>query len=200
MTKQQFDSMLRQKLNGLPAEDIERSADFYAELIEDRMEEGMSEEEAVAALGDAAEIAAGILADTPIQKLIREKVRPKRKMKAWEIVLLVLGSPLWISMILAAVSCIAAVYICLWTVVIAFYAAAAALLLGFPVGICTGIYFMTQGKIASGFFMIGAGICAGGLAVFVYFLSNAAAKGVILLTKTCARAVKKAIIGKEKTV
>ena len=47
MTKQEFLSGLKAKLSGLPQEDVEERLGFYAEMIEDYTEEGLSEEEAV---------------------------------------------------------------------------------------------------------------------------------------------------------
>ena len=48
-------------------------------------------EEAVAALGPVGEICSQILAETPLSRLVKEAVRPKRKFRVWEIILLVLG-------------------------------------------------------------------------------------------------------------
>ena len=61
-------------------------------MLDDQMEEGLSEEEAVAAVGPVDEIVRQIIADTPLAKLAKERMRPRRQLKAWEIVLLVLGS------------------------------------------------------------------------------------------------------------
>ena len=49
MGKQEFLAQLRKGLQGLPQEDIEERLTFYSEMIDDRMEEGLSEEEAVSA-------------------------------------------------------------------------------------------------------------------------------------------------------
>ena len=57
MDKKQFLEELRQRLSGLPQNDIEERLAFYAEMIDDRAEEGMSEEEAVAEIGSAEAIA-----------------------------------------------------------------------------------------------------------------------------------------------
>ena len=46
MSKQEFLEQLRRGLSGLPREDIEERLKFYSEMLEDRMEEGLSEEEA----------------------------------------------------------------------------------------------------------------------------------------------------------
>ena len=65
-------------------------------MIDDRMEDGISEEEAVEGIGTVDQIYEQIMSDMPLVKLVKEKVKPKRKLKAWEIVLLTLGSPVWI--------------------------------------------------------------------------------------------------------
>ena len=46
MSKQEFLEQLRRGRSGLPREDIEERLTFYSEMLEDRMEEGLSEEEA----------------------------------------------------------------------------------------------------------------------------------------------------------
>ena len=45
MNKQEFLSALSDKLSVLSEEDKEKSIDYYSEMIDDRMEEGLSEEE-----------------------------------------------------------------------------------------------------------------------------------------------------------
>ena len=50
MTKLNFLLSLNEKLAGLPKNEIEEHLNFYVEMIEDRIEDGMPEEEAVAAL------------------------------------------------------------------------------------------------------------------------------------------------------
>ena len=48
MRKEEFLSQLESGLYGLPQADIDERLSFYAEMIDDRMEEGLGEEEAVA--------------------------------------------------------------------------------------------------------------------------------------------------------
>ena len=45
MRKQEFLAQLRKALSGLPQDEIEERLTFYGEMIDDRMEEGLSEEE-----------------------------------------------------------------------------------------------------------------------------------------------------------
>ncbi|MBR6725619.1 MAG: DUF1700 domain-containing protein, partial [Clostridia bacterium] len=95
MNKEQFLIELAAALAGLPEEDIEKSLEYYSEMIDDRTEDGLSEEEAVAALGTIAEIRAQIIKDTPLPKIIKEKVKPKRSFRGWEIAVIIIGFPLW---------------------------------------------------------------------------------------------------------
>lgn len=56
MNKQEFLMRLREGLSGLPENDIEERLIFYSEMIDDRKEEGLSEEEAVREIGNIDEI------------------------------------------------------------------------------------------------------------------------------------------------
>ena len=47
MLKEEFLSKLEKRLLGIPKEDLERTLDYYNEIISDKVEDGMSEEEAI---------------------------------------------------------------------------------------------------------------------------------------------------------
>jgi uncharacterized membrane protein len=89
MNKQEFLESIRSQLRGLPEEDIEKSLDYYAEMIEDRVEDGLTEEEAVEAMGTPEEVASQILMDTSFTKLVKAKVNPKKRLSVWAIVLII---------------------------------------------------------------------------------------------------------------
>ena len=65
MNKMDFLSALEHRLVGLPREDLAERMAFYSEAIDDRLEDGLSEEEAVAQLGSADAIAAQIVGEGP---------------------------------------------------------------------------------------------------------------------------------------
>ena len=71
MQKTEFLDRLRTALADLPAEELEKTLGYYAEMIEDRMEDGMDEEAAVAAMGDPEAVAREILLDAPLGTLVR---------------------------------------------------------------------------------------------------------------------------------
>ena len=77
MTKQIFLTKLREGLYGLPQNDIEERVTFYSEMIDDRMEEGISQEDAVSEIGDVQNIVSQILMETPITKIVKEKVEKR---------------------------------------------------------------------------------------------------------------------------
>ena len=89
MNKTEFINQLSAALTGLSEEDIKKSVDFYTEMIDDRIEDGMPEEEAVAAVGSIDEIRSNILQEIPITRIVKEKITPKRAFSPMEIVLLI---------------------------------------------------------------------------------------------------------------
>ena len=65
MTRDEFLGRLGELLACLPADQVRETQEFYAEAIADRMEDGMGEEEAVAAMGAPGEVAEAALDDLP---------------------------------------------------------------------------------------------------------------------------------------
>lgn len=198
MSKQEFLTNLRSKLKGLPEQDINRSLEFYSEMIDERIEEGVLEEDAVSDIGEVDEIAAQILADTPITKLIKEKIKTKKKISVFEIVLLILGSPIWLSLLIAAFAVIFSLYVSLWAIIIAFWAVFVSLIACALGGIVSGIALACFSDKISGLATIGAGIVLGGISVFAFLGCKAATKGVVFLTKKFALWIKKCFVKKEE--
>ena len=198
MNKQEFLDELRRGLRGLPNEDVEERLTFYSEMIDDRMEEGFSEEEAVSEAGSPQKIVEQIIADTPFVKIAKERIKPKRHMKAWQIVLLALGSPIWLSLFIATAAVIFALYVSLWAVIIALWAVFASFIIGAVGTIPLCIIFVIKGYNVSCFAMIAAGFVLAGLSIFMFFGCKAATKGIIKLTKKIALWIKNCFIGREE--
>ena len=199
MHKPEFLDALRDKLSGLPQADIEERLTFYGEMIDDRMEEGLSEEEAVNAIGPVDEVANQIVAETPLKDLVKEKMKSKRKMRAWEIVLLVLGFPLWFPLSITALVLILVFYIVLWTLVICLWAIEIALwasVLGALIG-AVG-FFIKQVPIL-GIAALGSALILAALSIFLFFICKAATVGTAKLAKGIVHGIKRLFVGKEKT-
>lgn len=102
MYKKEFLELLESKLQGLPKEDIEDRINFFDEMITDEVEEGKTEEEAVAEIGNVDDVVREIAKETSLVKLVKEKIKPKRKIKAWEIVLLIILFPIWFPLLVVS--------------------------------------------------------------------------------------------------
>lgn len=197
MNKQEFLTQLRKGLSGLPQEDIEERLTFYSEMIDDYIEEGLSESEAVSEIGSVNYVVTQILEDTPLTKLVKEKVKPNRVLRAWEIVLLVLGSPIWLSLLIAAFSIILAAYIVIWSVAVTLWSIGASFAACSLGGIISAVVFAFQGNGLTGLAVLSAGIFCAGLSIFLFFGCKAATKGILLLTKKMALGIKTLFVGKE---
>ena len=197
MKKQEFLEALRRALCGLPERDIEERLGFYAEMIDDRVEEGMDEEAAVAAIGTVEEVASQIVAETPLVKLARERLRPKRRFATWEIVLLALGAPIWLSLAIAALSVALSLYAVLWSLVISAWAIFASFAACAAAGVLTGPIFALGAQTLAGLCLLAAGICLCGLAIFAYFGCKAATRGTVVLSAKIALGAKRAFVKKE---
>ena len=197
MNKTEFLLDLTEKLSPLPWEEIADRWDYYSEMIDDRVEEGMSEEEAIAELGTVDEIAAQILSDIPLSTLVKKKLKSKRRIKAWEIVLLVLGSPIWLSLLITAFAVVLALYVSLWTVIISLWAVFVSLIACALAGIAIGIFWAITGRTPAGIAMIGAGILCAGLSIFLFFGCKVSTKGAALLAKKIVLGIKRCFLKKE---
>ena len=78
MSRDAFIGELRHRMAGLPQQTVERTVEYYSELIADSVEDGMSEEEAVARLGSLEEIVANVVKDTPLSQIVQTRVQEKK--------------------------------------------------------------------------------------------------------------------------
>ena len=187
MNKQQFIEALNEKLCGLPKNDVDERIAFYIEMIDDRIEEGLRESEAVADVGSVETIAEQIRSDLcaveTLPKKDKQKNSEKRKMKAWEIVLLVLGFPLWFPLLISAVAVVFSLYVVVWSLVVLLWAIGAALAASGIGVIVLGVSIIVKGNAISGLALIGLAIAAVGLSIFMFFGCRETTKGMVWLTK-----------------
>lgn len=190
MTKIGFLVSLRERLAGLPQGELEDRLSFYSEMIEDRMEDGLSEEDAVADIGSVDAIASQIVSETPLSTLVKEKIKPKRQLGGWEILLIVLLAPVWFSLIVAAVAIVLSLYASLFAVVLSLWAALVS------VAACAGasgvfaILFPCLGYGMSGLACLATALALAGLTVFAFYGCRAATDFALRLTKRTALSVK----------
>jgi len=201
MTQQAFIDALSAALASLPPADRNRSLDYYREIIGDRMEEGCSEEEAVAALGDPETIAKQIL-DEP-QSSAKETAapaaptapapgettnapaKPRKGLRAWEIILLILGAPLWLPLVLTGLILLFAFFLVLWVLVLCLYLIPICLFAsgsGFAVG---AFFCFPVPGLAPAALLFGSGLILLGLAILLFFAMGPLTAGTVRFTKFC---------------
>mgnify|MGYP003369494765 CR=1 FL=1 len=198
MSKAEFLEDLRRSLAGLPQGEIAERLSFYEEMIDDRIEEGLSEEEAIAAVGPVNTIVLQAIDDTPITTLVKEKIRPKRRMKTWEIVLLVLGFPVWFPILVSAAAVLFSLYVTLWSLIIACWAVFAGFIACSVAGIVIGIYQCSLTNISQGLAFIAAGLFLFGMSIYGFFICRAATRGLARLSVKLGRGIKRLFIKKEE--
>ena len=186
MTRFEFFGALESCLS--PMTPTERSArlDYYHELFDDMQEEGMSEEEVCARLGDPAAIARELLQDLPLSALIRSRVKTGREKarRGWQTFLNVLGAPLWLVLLLSVLAVALCVYASVWAVIIALFAA-------FVAGVLAAVFIALNaaagigGLLIVGGALVGLGVCIGGFVLTVWI-----SKLLVRFTKYLIRKIK----------
>ncbi len=183
MSKQEFLAQLRKGLSPLPQKEREEHINFYSEMIDDRMEEGLTEEAAVAAIGDVNTIISQIIADGFIEKSAKQ---PKKPNTAGTITLLVLGSPIWLSLLVAAFAVALSLYAVLWAVIVVFWSVFVTLIACAVGGVIVTIAYIALGSPLIALAILGGTLVCAGVAILLYFACKTATAAAVNCTKKLA--------------
>lgn len=206
MTKIEFLEKLRSSLGALNENDREERLNFYSEMIDDRIEEGVGEEEAVASIGSVDEIIEQIMSEhaeqeAPEQDAAEQEAQCKpekdsqkenaaagtdRKTRAWAIVLISVGFPLWLSLGIVAVALIITFYAVLWSVIASLFSVPASLGACAIAGLPACIALIIQGRALTGIALLGAGFVCAGLCIFSAIGMKYTVRGGVWLSKKVA--------------
>ena len=186
VNKMQFLQAVREQTAGMPLTEINRLLEYYSEMIDEAMEEGMSEEEATAHLGTWQNICAQIeefrtSEPQPIEAIKEEPAKepknpiPDKKPKKhvslpmWAVVLLILTSPIWgaivLSLGIAVFAVVASLVVIVGALVISLFAIVVALAAVGVVGIPAGVVLLATSGIAPFLLTLGGGLVCVGLAI-----------------------------------
>lgn len=182
MTKNEFLSALERELASLPESDRKRSILYFDEIIADRMEEGLSEEEVLAEMESVEEIAKGILSDAAEEPTEPEKtVHKVGGCPLWLAILLaVLGAPIWLPVAFAVAATLVTIYMVPWILILTLFCVAIAFVLGGLAGIVLAL--ICSPVIGVYITMLAVGICIflTGFGILLMFPS-------VILTRWLAR-------------
>ena len=167
MKKTEFLAHLRNRLGQLPPQDVEKTLEYYSEMIDDYIESGYSQDAAVAKMGNVNDVTAQILvgARTPVYEA--QVVQKQKKRSGLVIALLILGFPLWFPLLITAFAVLLTLAIVLatltivlpWSLVASFGASALALL------VATAVVLVGEG-IGAAALTLGTALVLGALCIF----------------------------------
>ncbi|MBQ8424930.1 MAG: DUF1700 domain-containing protein [Clostridia bacterium] len=183
MNKQEFIKLLREKLSNYPQKDVEDRITFYSEMIDDKIEDGILEEDAIKEIGDIDIIISQIKDDIFLSNNTKVKSNKKRKLNAWEIVLIVIGSPIWLTILLSILAVVFSAYVSLWAGIITLWAVLIATCVFAIYGIIIGGIMMIIGDTIINLVLFSMGLVCAGLIVFIFYGCLYSTKGLIILTK-----------------
>lgn len=194
MTRQEFLSALNDKLSNLPKKDTAERIKFYEEMIDDRIEEGLSEEEAIADLGTVDEIYKQFLGELPLLSIIKNRITPKNRPSGGMLALIISTSLIWFPLLIVGLSLVLSLYAALWSLVLSAWAVFASLAISAPLGVVSGIASIFTANATQGILLIGGGLAFAGLAILAYYGSLYATKGSAILTKKTIIGIKNLIV------
>lgn len=159
---------------GMAKADVAEAVEYYREAIDDRMEAGMDEEGAVAALGSVDDaIRAACESLSPFRKAVAE-VRKNRARSAAAVILLVLGAVIWVPVAFGLAATAVILYLVLWVLVGCMWVLDG---IGFLLGMLavpTLIHGVMSGMATVGLAWAGLFVAAGGIAIVLVPLAIAA--------------------------
>ncbi len=203
MKKEEFLAALRERLAVFPDHDAEEYVNYYREMIEDHMDDGFPEEKVVETFGSVDDVFAVILQETALTQLLKKKVKARKKLKKWQLILLICAFPVWfpLAVAFAATSAVLVLtlYIVLWTLILSLCVveiSLAACGLGATFTALFQILLESNGYVA-GVLFAGALLCTG-LTLILFHPCILAIKGTGKLSKRIWLGIKFLIIGKEK--
>ena len=199
MSRDAFIGELRHRMAGLPQQTVERTVEYYGELIADSVEDGLTEEEAVSRLGSLEEIVAGVVKDTPLAQIVQTRVQEGKKkgISGWVILLLVLGAPVWLPVLIAVLAVLFALFIALWAVVIALWAVVAAVILTGLAAMVAGVVELCRLHLPQGLVLLGGGLVCLGLCALLFLLMKLITVGTVKLCRWLWVSVKSLFVGKK---
>ena len=200
MNKQTFQTLLSERLLSVtpermsPSEAV-RTLDYYTLKIDRGIDDGMDEEEAVAAAGHPDEIFRSILALLPtvprkitVPNAKRTAYAEKsRKTSPWLVLLLVIFSPVWVSLLFGAAAILFSLYIVLWSLVLSLWAVFVSLIGGGAVMLAAAVPLFFSGRMTEGLAAAGIGFAAVGAALLFLILSLAGTRLAARLTASSFR-------------
>ena len=166
MNKKQFCTLLENELRiYLSLEEVYKTLNFFKEMIDDRVDEGLSEEQAVSQLGNIDDIVGQILDEHNIKKRQKKLVWrfiPQKTPSAANIIIAILLFPIWITIF----SLVASFFIAFMSLIFSLVVSVIALFVGGIALILIALFYLIYEKniayyldiLGFGFIITGIGL------------------------------------------
>lgn len=198
MKKQEFIKELEKKILVLPLDEKDDLLNFYGEVIDEKIEEGFSEEEAIKEMGSIDDIVNQIISDIPLTKIVKERIKPKKSLNAWNKTFLIVGSPIWASLLIIFFVLLISIYVILFACIVSLWAVEISLILSSIMAFIKSFYELTQNNYAPCFCFLGIGLVGIGVGIIFFMGCKVGSTGIIKFTKKIIINIKKKIVKKEK--
>ncbi len=198
MKREEFFINLRESLATVPNKQAQKIIDFYSESIDDKIEDGMSEEEAIASFDPPEKIKEDVVKEIPFTTLVQNKFKASRNNssnKTLWLILIILGSPLWLSLILALLCIVFSFYVLICSLIIALYAVVYSIGVSGGAIILSGIVgVVSTSGLPVTIALLGVGIAVVGVFVMLFrpcnYLAFAMVRGAGNLVKGIKNSIK----------
>ena len=194
MTKAQFLKELRKHLGFLEEKEIDERISFYSEIIDDKIEDGKTEEEAVESIGLVEDVVIEIAQNTPINKLVKSAAKPKRKITGFEVAMLIIGFPLWFPLLITGLVLCLVFYVLTWVLVLVALAVEISFIAGFIWGIAAFVMSLKEGNIMLVY--LGAALVLFSLSILFVPIIKGSAKLSVLFSKKILLSIKRKLAKK----
>lgn len=180
MNKSEFLSELESNLKKLEKDECRKFITYYEEMIEDYKDNGVLEAEAIKKIGSPKSIANEILSEQDTV-MITIPSTGSRKINA---ILLILGFPLWGSLLLAVALCVLSAYIVIWCIPFTTGVSAIGIFITMLVSILGSPFVMVTDSLAVGLVQFGIGIASIGISVLLAIVTVYLVKKFVPLSKS----------------
>ena len=203
MNKRKFLLRLKRALRGCSPSEIQSRLAFYSEMIDDRVEEGVSEKEAIQAIGNPDDIASEIR-----MELNERPKKEKRPLGTGAKILIAVGSPIWLSLLIAAsavvfslvislAAVVFSVFVCMFAALICVFAAVFALGVSALACLIAGIACAFEGMFIQLLLWTGVSFVCAGLCIALALLCVPAGKGILRAIAAVWRLVSRTVFRKK---
>lgn len=150
---------------GVPASEVADALEYYAEAIDDRIEQGIPEHEATAQIGSPAQACDAVAESVPVAKRAVAAATATRERKTLIAVLLLVGAVVWVPLAFGLLGAAAGVYATIWAAVLVVWTGVGSLLACGVAAVPLACYSAACGALAEGLFSGGALLALGAAGV-----------------------------------